>query len=67
MAYGRWPALAARVDVVYGSADQFLDEPVLAAWAKDAATDVHAHCIADADHFFGGRWHDLGRLVSELP
>lgn len=67
MAFGRWPALAARVDVVFGDADQFLDEEALTTWARDAAPAVTVHRIEGADHFFGGRARELGRVVAALP
>lgn len=67
MAFGRWPALAARVDVVFGDADQFLDAAMLATWARDAAPVVAVHRIDGADHFFGGRTRELRRIVAALP
>jgi alpha/beta superfamily hydrolase len=64
--YPRRPALNARVDVIAGAADQFVDREALDAWSRDAAPCVVLHEIEGADHFFGGRYAELARIAAAL-
>jgi hypothetical protein len=67
MAFGQWPALAVRVDAIYGDDDSFIDADALTAWSRNAAPDVHLHVVPGADHFFAGEARTLATLLTTLP
>jgi alpha/beta superfamily hydrolase len=66
MTYPHYPGLSARVDVITGDRDAFVDLGRIEAWAGRAARDVHLHVVAGADHFFMGRQGELARLLRSI-
>ena len=66
MGYPARPTLAARVDVIAGDADDFVDRDALRTWVDDAAPQIVLHEVAGADHFFSGRHAELARAAASL-
>lgn len=52
--------------VVQGGRDELVDASMVASWAKGLDADVVLHRLADADHFFHGRLHELRDAVTEF-
>jgi uncharacterized protein len=63
MDFAARPATAAKITLIAGDEDDYVDAAALARWATDAAPNARIETIAGGDHFFSGGHQALAAAV----
>jgi uncharacterized protein len=63
MDFAARPAVPARVTLIAGDRDDYVDSDDLARWARAAAPAAHVETVAGADHFFSGAHAQLASVL----
>jgi alpha/beta superfamily hydrolase len=63
MDFAARPASNAKLTLIAGDEDDYVDADALSQWARDAAPAANVETVRGADHFFSGAHAELARAV----
>jgi uncharacterized protein len=65
MDFAARPETSAKITLIAGDADDYVDSAALTGWAREAAPGATIETIRGADHFFSGAHAQLARVVDQ--